>query len=207
METAGASACARMTDGTVKCWGEDVLDQLAVPLSSANTGCDCIPTPVQVPGLDNVVRLGMSESTGCAVLADGTVRCWGDIGFGPLADGSAGVTTSTPVTVLNLHDPAQIAPGGWAALVMSCALSADGTVQCTSGCTLTNDGTAHCTSAHQNTLALVDGLPPTAKICTGHGFGCALGRDGSVHCWGINGGNLGDGTLTDSDTPVRVLGL
>jgi alpha-tubulin suppressor-like RCC1 family protein len=35
---------------------------------------------------------------------------------------------------------------------------------------------------------------------------CAIKVDGSAWCWGENDfGQLGDGTTTDSDVPVRVL--
>jgi alpha-tubulin suppressor-like RCC1 family protein len=46
------------------------------------------------------------------------------------------------------------------------------------------------------------------KSVTGGGNSCALGGDGSIDCWGYNGyGQLGDGTTTDSMTPVTVSGI
>ena len=36
---------------------------------------------------------------------------------------------------------------------------------------------------------------------------CGIAADGFAYCWGSNGsGELGDGTLRDSSTPVRVAG-
>jgi alpha-tubulin suppressor-like RCC1 family protein len=47
-----------------------------------------------------------------------------------------------------------------------------------------------------------------AAISAGTGTACALVSDGSVWCWGANNrGELGDGTTTDSDVPVRVKGV
>jgi alpha-tubulin suppressor-like RCC1 family protein len=52
------------------------------------------------------------------------------------------------------------------------------------------------------------GCCPTTKLAVGSAHACAIVRAGEVRCWGGNSaGQLGDGTTTDSATPVSVSGL
>lgn len=52
----------------------------------------------------------------------------------------------------------------------------------------------------------IPGLPSVVGVTLGTTHGCALGRDGSAWCWGANTyGQLGDGTRTRRDVPVRVV--
>lgn len=62
-----------------------------------------------------------------------------------------------------------------------------------------------------NRLTPVDVSGLTADVyaaTTSYGFSYAVTLDGALKCWGYNGyGALGDGTTTDSLTPVVVSGL
>src|SRR2546430_3935126 len=45
------------------------------------------------------------------------------------------------------------------------------------------------------------------RFTAGQAHACALSTDGTAYCWGDNTfGQLGDGTVTERDTPVAVAG-
>ena len=70
----------------------------------------------------------MGSYHSCALLADGTERCWGQNDAGQLGNGSE-LNSGTPVGVFSLPPSTAIAAGGR----HSCARLADGTVQCWGG--------------------------------------------------------------------------
>jgi cysteine-rich repeat protein len=88
--TAATHACAVDTSGGIHCWGDDSQAQLGDQNQNAGSG-----TPVAVNGLgDSVTALGSGSYANCAVLANGSVQCWGgSIG------GLSSTPTPTPTTV------------------------------------------------------------------------------------------------------------
>jgi alpha-tubulin suppressor-like RCC1 family protein len=55
--------------------------------------------------------------------------------------------------------------------------------------------------------ATTTGLVRFTSIASGLEHTCALTPDGDAYCWGLNNvGQLGDGTQTNADAPVRVVG-
>jgi alpha-tubulin suppressor-like RCC1 family protein len=53
--------------------------------------------PVLVSNLSDAVEISTGLSHACALLADGTVKCWGNGGYGQVGDGTRHIAT-TPVT-------------------------------------------------------------------------------------------------------------
>jgi alpha-tubulin suppressor-like RCC1 family protein len=57
-------------------------------------------------------------------------------------------------------------------------------------------------------VLLVAGLTRATAVALGTNYGCALLLDGTIQCWGSNDyGQLGNGSTTDSTTPVPVSGV
>ena len=78
---------------------------------------------VSLPLSATAVAAGDSHT--CALLANGTVRCWGWNSHGQLGDGTT-TYRSTPATVSGLSSATAVAAGGY----HTCARLTDGTVRC-----------------------------------------------------------------------------
>ena len=112
-------SCARLADGSVRCWGRNEHGQLG-------DGSEVYrETPTLVRGISHVVQIAVGRGTSCARLADGSVRCWGSNASGQLGDGTL-VDRATPTLVSGLSHCKQIA----IAFSHACALMEDGSVQC-----------------------------------------------------------------------------
>jgi alpha-tubulin suppressor-like RCC1 family protein len=117
-----AHTCALLQSGEVACWGFNFNGQIGQPASF-----NSITTPKVVPGLSGVASISAGMGFTCALMLDGTVRCWG-----LNADGQLGIGTmnagaqSVPQTVTGLSNVTKIACGH----DHTCALSSSGEVFC-----------------------------------------------------------------------------
>lgn len=81
--TGQSHTCALLINGTVRCWGANSYGQLG---NDTTTGS---PTPVSVVGLPKkatAITAGALHT--CALLEDGTLRCWGRNDKGQLGTGN-----------------------------------------------------------------------------------------------------------------------
>ena len=209
-------ACAILDNAAVRCWGRGEDGRLGNG-NVNDIGDDEDPRddgPVNLgPG-----RTARSIAAGarhtCAILDDGSVRCWGSglngrLGYGNVVSigddeppGSAGPVnfgtgrTAVAITAGDLH---------------TCAILDDATVRCWG---LGDDGQL----GYGNTATIGDDETPggvfpvdlgagrsARAISAGFNHTCALLDDGSVRCWGAPGnGQLGYGNsdkVGDNETP------
>jgi alpha-tubulin suppressor-like RCC1 family protein len=183
-------SCALRTDGTVVCWGTDFDGEVGAGIS---VGASASPTVV--PGLSNAVSVAVGGSHSCALLADGTVDCWGSNQSGEL-----GGTTDAPNSPALVHSAIAInataISANWGG---TCALLSDTTVECWGD--LSN-------APRPVEPARVPNLTGVMAVSAGVRFACAVITGGSVQCWGADeSGQLGDGTTNTSWTPVTVANL
>ncbi len=127
VSAAGGHACALTMGGGVKCWGANSAGQLGNG-TATNTGCYCIPTPVDVSGLTSgVAAVSAGDSHTCALTTGGGAKCWGSNHSGQLGNVNCCAGSSTPVDVSGLTSGvAAVSAGGG----HTCALTTGGGVKC-----------------------------------------------------------------------------
>ncbi len=172
--TAGRGhTCAVTASRGVKCWGDNFSGQLGDGTNTSRSA------PVDVVGLSSgVTAVAAGPDHTCALLADGSVKCWGANFNGMLGDGTT-ISRNVPTDVVGLTS-------GIAAI--SAASSAT--------CALTSAGAVKCWGSNSDG-ALADGtyvdkLTPTASalsggvtaLSAGSRQSCAQVTSGSVICWG-----------------------
>lgn len=178
----GSHACALLSTGGVSCWGSNTQGELG----DGTTKDHPVPTPVK--GLSSgVASIVADSSRTCAVLADGSMKCWGTrilVGDGTTDD------HHEPTLIQQLPGPigAAVSAGNH-----TCVLPESGGALCwgDNDAGELGDGT----QAYKLAPTTVAALPPQlSMIATGVSHTCALTGDGSVKCWGSNTvGQLGNG--------------
>ena len=93
--------CAVLDNGSVKCWGDGSSGQLGLG-DTKDRGDDPGEMGDNLPSVDlGTGRTAKSVSAGsshtCAVLDDGSVKCWGSGKSGRLGDGNAMIRGDGPV--------------------------------------------------------------------------------------------------------------
>ncbi len=96
----GFHVCARLSSGITDCWGNNGDGELGNGTSANAVNPGAVYSSGTTP-LANVSQLSPGMYFTCAVLAGGTVDCWGDNNSGQL--GTDGIALSeTPIAVLGL---------------------------------------------------------------------------------------------------------
>lgn len=198
----GAHTCAVTAAGGVKCWGENYWGELGDGTNVPSS------VPVDVVGLTSgVVRVVAGYLHTCALMADGSVRCWGGGGAGQLGNAAA-LDESVPVAVSALStQQAQLVSS---VVSHNCAIDTVGVARCWGLNSYGQLGTgAIATADPWGSLVPVPvaGLPSTPiGITGGEDHTCALLASRAVYCWGANNvGQLGDGTVVGRTSPAPVL--
>jgi alpha-tubulin suppressor-like RCC1 family protein len=212
--------CALTESADVYCWGLNDQGQIGGPSAPEDTCPDyvldragyyvCQPTPTRVADAEGAVQVAVSKGRSCAVLADNTLKCWGDVAelpdrFDELSD-VTGVELGTGGDCI-------IQGTGW-----QCSFNVPKPVYVTAtagirvaggaGFWCLIDGNPYHVAAPDERKAVVclgdngfgqsgvgnrveneNGAPAIIDItdlALGDAHACALGVDRKVYCWGKN---------------------
>jgi RHS repeat-associated protein len=190
---------ALKSDGTVWAWGYNYDGELGNG-TVTQTGCSCIPTPVQVSGLTGVTAIASYGWHTLALKSDGSVWAWGYDNNGQLGDNGT-TSRNTPVQVAGMT-ATTIAAGRFHSL----AVKTDGTLWAWG-----DNGSGELGNGTWTASGLpvqVTGMSGVTAIRGAGETSLALKSDGTLWAWGDDGsGELGDGTRTTSNVPVQTIGL
>jgi alpha-tubulin suppressor-like RCC1 family protein len=205
----GLSTCSILDNGTVKCWGYNANSQLGDGSTTLRTS----PVVADI-GSGNIAKeLVLGSNSYCALLTDGTVKCWGKNGYGELGVGNA--TDVSAPTLINFgtgRTVKKIVLQSSASSNSSCAILDDDTLRCWGGNAYGQLGDGTSGTNRTTPVAINLGTGRTAKnvymfanvnddsIST-----CAILDNDSLKCWGYNGyGKLGVGDTTNKTSPTAV---
>jgi alpha-tubulin suppressor-like RCC1 family protein len=187
------------SDGKLYGWGFNADGELGTGTSAT---VNPFPVMINLPGGITPIAISAGTYHNLAIGSDGKLYAWGSNIYGQLGNGTT-TDSSTPV-VVNL--PAGVTPTAIAAAYYhSLAIGSDGKLYAWG---YNADGQlGNGTTTGSSTPVVVNlpaGVTPTA-ITKGYYHSLAIGSDGKLYAWGRNNaGALGNGTTTNSSTPVVV---
>ncbi|MBX3188013.1 MAG: hypothetical protein KF819_13405 [Labilithrix sp.] len=146
--------CARLRDGTVRCWGDDAKGALGVGADAGDGGRR------PVVGLDAVAQISAAGASTCARDESGSVYCWGSN-----ARGQLGLEAGAPFDDSPHRTPVRVSLPGPASRIdlghgSACAVLADG-------------GAVHCWGDNQHGQLARD---PSDVVKPGHAMTGAPAR-------------------------------
>ncbi|MFG6439419.1 PKD domain-containing protein [Roseateles sp. LKC17W] len=174
----------------------DALGQMATASLSQTVSA-------QVSTLPPARSIAGGDGHACANTLSGGLKCWGFNSTGQLGNAS-NTNSSTAVDVFGLETGiVSVATAAYS----TCALNQAGAVHCwgLNGSGQVGDGS----NVNRSTPVAVSGLGSgVVAISAGWEHMCALTSAGAVKCWGAgSNGQLGQGSIANSRTPVDVVGL
>ncbi|EDM81103.1 regulator of chromosome condensation, RCC1 [Plesiocystis pacifica SIR-1] len=212
--------CAVLENGDLVCWGRENEGRLGYALGAfaEDVGDDETPAewvdlfgPVNVGGTVTGLALGFAHT--CALLEDGTVRCWGEANNGQLGYGVnedvGDDETPASAGAVPLGNTAKSIAGGW---FHNCAILEDDTIKCWGK---GNEGRLGYGNVAwvglvntPDAVGTVDVGGTPVEVDCGNAHSCALLDDGTLRCWGWGArGQLGYGNATnvgDNESPASA---
>ncbi len=187
--TGGLGHTLLVRSGAVYAWGQNSSGQLG----NGTLASRLVPGPVSLPSGVGVTAIAAEDSGGLALTSSGTVYCWGQCTADFLSPVVIGLPNGIGATAIAARAADDFAIGsnnllyGW-------------------GINTTGQLGVGDTAAHLQPVQIA--LPQNVAVkavAAGATHTLALDANGNIYAWGNNeSGELGNGTLSASLTPVQV---
>ncbi len=204
--------CARLSGGSVRCWGQNWSGQLGLGHTNAIGDNELPATAPVVPLGGAAIHVTAGERHTCALMSGGAVRCWGANGGGQLGLGHTS-NLASPQTVPPVALPAPVVALD-AGEHKTCAVTEGGALWCFGG---ESSWTGYSTLSPWYTLGyggvtVGDDEPPTAlgpvpvgapvvRALSWNARTLAIDASGALRTWGI--GTLGFPLVGASAPPCK----
>ena len=219
----GVHTCALLDDGSVKCWGDGAFGQLGTGAPDARgdgageMGDDL--APIGLGSGRTAVAITAGDVHTCALLDNGSVKCWGFNLDGELGYGDTDARGDAAGEMGDFLGPVGLGSGRTAVAIAAgdfhtCALLDNDTAKCWGINLVGQLGFGDTDNRGDVAGEMGDGLDPVdvgtgrtaVAITAGDHHTCALLDNGSVKCWGWNiFGQLGYGDTDDrGDDPSEM---
>lgn len=186
----GDHTCAIQTNGSIKCWGSNSSGQLGIGNQTTmgdqagQMGADLPKVDLRLPA----IQLSAGDNHNCAILADYSLKCWGDNTQGKLGvndtanrgDAAGEMGSNLPTVNLGIDKTVLRVSAG---VAHTCAILNDNTLKCWGQNAYGQLGTASNDALVQpatNPVDLTNGRTAVA-VSAGLAHTCAILNDGSVH--------------------------
>lgn len=214
----GYRTCAILVGGAVKCWGYNAIGGLGQPDDenrgdSPETIGDAL-APVDLGTGAVATDLGVGDFSSCALLQNGSVKCWGsnlggELGYGDdfqrggaPSDYAKPLGNDLPAVDVGLSGTVKIGMTSADVSQSSCAISNTAVLKCWGGNQYGQLGLGDTNNRGDNLDEMGGQLPelqiggPAAFVAPGRDAVCVGLGSGQMRCWG-NGefGKLGQGNV------------
>jgi len=187
----GTHTCALDKTGNVWCWGSDFYGEVTdrkeeLCPTGFEDSCSEPHPPTRLEAVSNAIQVDAGERNSCALLEDGTARCWG------ANNGeSSPQPGSSARAVYDVTDATSFSTGG----LNTCVTLKDRSVRCWGAINSNLDGPA-------NDRALA-ALNDVIQLEAGGQHVCAVSANGTLRCWGLGGQRQVTGQLPKGCTGLE----